>query len=99
MIEKNIKNNQSYNILVLLAFIMLFSTAGCAFKSVQRNKHIVYNRNHTGSTAQELNVFAPSQKNKLKPVFIFVHGGNWNSGNKKLYSYFGNRMARKGVVR
>lgn len=58
----------------------------------------MYNSNDTGRTVQELNVFAASKKNKLKPVFIFVHGGNWNSGNKKLYSYFGNRMARKGVV-
>ena len=78
--------------------VLLFSTTGCAFKSVHKNTHIVYNNNDTGRSAQELNVFAPSQKNKLKPVFIFVHGGNWNSGNKKLYSYFGNRMARKGVV-
>ncbi len=78
--------------------VLLFLTAGCAFKAVHRNKHIVYNGKNTGSVAQELNVFAPSQKNKLKPVFIFVHGGNWNSGNKKLYSYFGSRMARKDIV-
>lgn len=78
--------------------VLLFSTAGCAFKAVHRNKHIIYNSSNTGSPAQELNVFAPAKKNKLKPVFIFVHGGNWNSGNKKLYSYFGSRMARKGVV-
>lgn len=84
--------------MVLLAFVMLFSTVGCAFKAVHRNKHIVYNSNQTDNSAKELNVFTPSQKNELKPVFIFVHGGNWNSGNKKLYSYFGNRMARKGVV-
>ena len=77
---------------------MLFSTVGCAFKAVHRNKHIVYNSSDTSHTAQELNVFAPSKKHKLKPVFIFVHGGNWNSGNKKLYSYFGSRMARKGIV-
>ena len=78
--------------------MLLFSTAGCAFKSVHRNKHIVYNSTAGNRTAQELNVFAPSKKNKLKPVFIFLYGGSWNSGNKKLYSYFGSRMARKGIV-
>ena len=78
--------------------MLLFSTAGCAFKAVHRNKHIVYNSTKTDEAIQELNIFAPSEKNKLKPVYIFVHGGKWNSGNKKLYSYFGSRMARKGIV-
>ncbi len=32
------------------------------------------------------------------PVLIFVHGGNWNSGNKDLYNFFGNNFARKDVV-
>ena len=76
----------------------MFSTSGCAFKAVHRNKHIVYNSNDTDREIQELNVFAPTKKNKSKPVFIFVHGGNWNSGNKRLYSFFGSRMARKGIV-
>ena len=98
VIKKVIKKNHLHTGLVFIAILLLFSTAGCAFRSVHRNKHIVYNSAHTGITAQELNVFAPSKKNKLKPVYIFVHGGNWNSGNKKLYSYFGNRMARKGIV-
>lgn len=78
--------------------LLLFSTAGCAFKAVHRNKHIIYSSADTGRVAQELNVFAPSKNNRLKPIYIFVHGGNWNSGNKKLYSYFGSRMARKGIV-
>ena len=29
---------------------------------------------------------------------IFIHGGNWNSGKKSLYNFFGSRMARKSVV-
>ncbi len=78
--------------------ISLFSTTGCAFKAVHRSKHIVYNSTDKNRSAQELNVFAPSKKKICKPVFIFVHGGSWNSGNKKLYSFFGSRMARKGIV-
>lgn len=65
---------------------------------MHRNKHIVYNSSNTSQAAQQLNVFAPAKKNEGKPVFIFIHGGNWNSGNKKLYSYFGSRLARKGIV-
>lgn len=29
---------------------------------------------------------------------MFIHGGNWNSGKRSLYSFLGNRMARKGIV-
>ncbi len=98
IIKKIIKKKYSYTAFTIIALVLLFSTAGCAFRAVHRNKHIVYNSSNTGSPQQELNVFAPSKKNNLKPVYIFVHGGNWNSGNKRLYSYFGSRMARKGIV-
>ncbi len=92
-INKNIIiNNRSYITFALLFCVSILSTVGCAFRSVHRTKHIVYN------SAQELNVFAPAKKKILKPVFIYVHGGSWNKGNKKLYSFFGSRMARKGVV-
>jgi len=29
---------------------------------------------------------------------IFIHGGNWRSGDKKIYGYFGKRFAKKGIV-
>lgn len=31
-------------------------------------------------------------------MLIFIHGGNWNSGRKSLYNFFGNRLARKNIV-
>lgn len=46
---------------------------------------------------QTLNVFSP-RKPTDKNVLIFIHGGSWRSGNKKLYNFFGTRMARKGIV-
>jgi len=32
------------------------------------------------------------------PVLIFVHGGNWNTGNKNTYGFLGRNFAKKGVV-
>ncbi len=52
----------------------------------------------TNIPEQKLNVFAPKNKKNLKPVLIFIHGGNWNSGNKSLYNFFGSRLARKNIV-
>lgn len=80
--------------------VLLMLTSGCAFKAIDRTKNIIYTGNNTGDKIPEqtLNVFAPSSSRKLKPVLIFVHGGNWNSGKKGLYSFFGSRFARKGFV-
>lgn len=78
---------------------MLFLTSGCAFKSIHRSKNIAYLPANaaTGKPAQKLNVFYPKKK-EPKEVLIFIYGGNWNSGRKGIYSFFGNRLARKGVV-
>ena len=93
------KNNIHFFILFISGFFMLYLISGCAFKTVKRSKNIVYNSESSKNTdRQKLNVFSPSGNNNLKPVLIFVHGGAWNSGNKSLYNFFGNRMARKGVV-
>lgn len=83
----------------IIAFLILISTTSCAFKSIHRDKNIIYMK--TDSTRsippQTLSIFSP-RKPVDKNVFIFIHGGSWRSGDKKLYSFFGSRMARKGVV-
>lgn len=77
---------------------LLFTS--CAFKSVHRSKTITYLQADSlkNKTAEKLNIFAPTKSTILKNVLIFVHGGSWNSGRKELYSFFGNRWARKDVV-
>ncbi|WKK74177.2 alpha/beta hydrolase [Marivirga salinae] len=47
---------------------------------------------------KHLNIFSPKKSETLKPVFIFIHGGSWDSGKKELYSFFGKRLARKEMV-
>lgn len=32
----------------------------------------------------------------LRPVVVFIHGGNWDSGSKNLYSFIGRRLAKQG---
>jgi acetyl esterase/lipase len=74
--------------------------SSCAFRSVTRSKEITYleRGKYKGVEAQALNVFAPRKSKQLKEVFLFIHGGSWNSGKKSLYNFLGNRMARKGIV-
>ena len=84
--------------LIALIFLQVFTS--CSFKGVSRSKDITYlgGRVLADIPAQELNVFSPRKSKEPNEVFIFIHGGNWNSGRKELYSFFGNRLARKGVV-
>ena len=81
---------------VSILFILLFT--GCAFRSISTHKNIVYTQNKNGIPPQQLNIFFPDKKQALKEVIVFIHGGNWNSGNKSQYTFLGSRFARKGVV-
>lgn len=46
-----------------------------------------------------LDVYAPKKAGvRPYPVVVFIHGGNWNSGSKNLYSFVGRRLAKQGVV-
>jgi len=56
-------------------------------------------RYHTGpdnSAKQKLDLYLPQGKTGF-PVLFFIHGGGWVSGDRKLYTLFGRRMARQGL--
>lgn len=95
----NIKNFFQHIAFPVLLIACLINSTGCAFKFVSRHKNVTYlNADSSGKKDQHLNVFAPKKNKILKDVFIYIHGGNWNSGNKSLYSFLGSRLARKGIV-
>ena len=51
------------------------------------------------SPDRKLNIFVPRKiSKKPMPIVLFVHGGNWNSGNKNLYGFIGRNFAKKGVI-
>lgn len=66
--------------------------------STMKYKDVVYGKTKNKEDLK-LNIFVPkNSENKKLPVLIFVHGGNWNSGNKDLYGFFGRNFAKKDVV-
>ena len=82
-------------LLPLFAVIICLSLINCA---VSKNKDVSYlPESGTINNTPKLNIFT-SKKGKKMPVLIFVHGGNWNTGNKDQYGFFGRNFARKGVV-
>ena len=83
---------------ILLVILFIFS--GCAFKKVARSKNIIYLAADSlqNVAEQRLNIYSPHKNDALKEVLVFIYGGNWNSGKRSLYSFLGNRMARKNIV-
>ena len=76
----------------ILAAVVLLITTGC----LSITKNITYQK--TEDSSQYLNIFVPGKTEPLKNVFVFIHGGGWDSGSPSLYSFLGRKMARKGVV-
>ncbi|WP_417427862.1 alpha/beta fold hydrolase [Halpernia sp.] len=70
----------------------------CVSCSSAKYKDVVYGKS-ANKEDLKLNIFVPkNSENKRLTVLIFVHGGNWNSGNKNQYGFFGRNFARKDIV-
>jgi len=84
---------------IILCLIVLNFLSSCA---VKKEKDVAYLQETRKSALKEeptLNIFSPKKETSKKlPVLIFVHGGNWNSGKKELYNFYGNNFAKKGIV-
>ncbi len=98
----------SFLVFSLLTILFIFSN--CASK---KHKNIAYLEKAVSEKTKDqplptLNIFSPKNlkehskrfdvKDQKLPVLIFVHGGNWNSGDKKTYNFFGRNFAKKGIV-
>ena len=69
---------------------------GCASK---KYKDVDYLTASNSSTKPSLTIFKPRNSQfKNNPVLLFVHGGNWNSGNKNWYGFLGRNFAKKGIT-
>lgn len=66
----------------------------CCSPSAIRKKNITFDSQHK----LQLDVYSPEKVETPRPVFVFIHGGRWNSGKKSQYKFLGRRMAKKGVV-
>jgi acetyl esterase/lipase len=63
--------------------------------SVELKKDIAYTT--TGLPKHQLDIYQPKNSNGA-PVFVFLHGGAWKSGDRSLYIALGNRFAKAGIL-
>ena len=68
--------------------------------SVEGHRNIEYTTGDPAAAAKhQLDIYAPRERgHQLAPVFLFLHGGTWRSGDRALYPAFGNRFAKHGAV-
>ncbi len=65
---------------------------------VVTRKDMTYREGTEADTAKhKLDIYIPKGKTNA-PVFFFIHGGAWKSGDRALYPALGNRYAREGYV-
>jgi len=84
-------------LIVILLLSISFLAGGCASRKVKDVSYIPSSGNPVKDTPK-LNIFMPGRSKEKLPVLIFVHGGNWNTGSKDTYGFYGRNFARKGVV-
>ena len=82
------------SVFILGSLLLLSSCASIKHQDISYLKE-------TNTTKEQptLNVFSPrNSKYENTPVLVFVHGGNWNSGDKKTYGFLGRNFAKKGIT-
>jgi len=87
-----------------VALLMLSACSGAdvlnalsSRRGVEIHKDIAYG---TGPR-QQLDIYRPSPKLgevDHAPVVVFFYGGGWTAGDRKIYRFLGNAMAKRGVV-
>lgn len=85
----------------LAIFLLSCSLLSCV-RTSRRTENIAYLPADAAGFSTErhrLDVYAPRRSSaKLRPVVVFIHGGNWDSGRKNTYGFVGRRLAKQGVV-
>ncbi len=86
------------NISILITVTLMFFTS-CASVKTKDISYLTTTKNLNLEKTPSLSVYSP-KKSKVKdnPVLLFVHGGNWNSGDKKMYEFIGRNFAKKGIT-
>jgi acetyl esterase/lipase len=65
--------------------------------TVEVKKDITYVEGKESDAAKhKLDLYLPKAKTGF-PVLIFLHGGNWRSGDRSIYPPLGNRFAKEGI--
>lgn len=91
---------------VLLFVPMLLALGACsrlgAFNAVistdQGAARIASGIAYGDDPRQKLDIYAPSDKTRMRGVIVFTYGGSWNSGARSEYGFVGKAFAARGYM-
>lgn len=53
---------------------------------------------YTSGDRQKLDIYAPDNPKTNAPVVVYIHGGSWSEGDKKIYKFIGEAFASEGYT-
>lgn len=94
---------QICSVALLIVMMSLFLGNGYAVaRASRRLKNVAYlptTANDFNPKRHVLDIYVPRRRASMaRPVVVFIHGGNWNTGSKNLYTFIGRRLAKQGIV-
>lgn len=82
----------------LLLFIVFITLYSCSVTKIKNHSYLPDNLIVEGEEPK-LNIFTPKERPEYPmPVIIFVHGGNWNRGDKDTYGFYGKDIAKRNII-
>lgn len=84
-------------IIASFASVLLLSPAAKAADSTAYTVH-TYSYKKTGASELQLDVFAPVEAGKPRPVIVLFHGGSWISGDKAQLQWQCRYFVQQGMV-
>jgi acetyl esterase/lipase len=83
--------------IVFLSSFTLLILGSCSTKKIENVSY--FKKSNPDIVQPTLTIYTPRNHKKTNnKVLLFVHGGNWNSGDKKMYWFLGRNFARKGIT-
>ena len=53
---------------------------------------------YTDGARQALDIYAPDDPKVDAPIVVYIHGGSWSEGDKKIYKFIGEAFASEGYT-
>ncbi|MDB5272044.1 MAG: alpha/beta hydrolase [Chitinophagaceae bacterium] len=85
-------------LLVILSLLWSLSVFANRYKVHKNIDYVKASERDYDNVRHKLDVYAPKEKYNTGKVFVFIHGGSWDTGRKELYKFVGRAFAANGIV-
>jgi acetyl esterase/lipase len=85
---------------ILLLTFMIAATAGAAERTPSEAVRVLNDVSYANDASpyHRLDLYLPGPQHKKPPLFVFIHGGAWRSGDKQDVKNVGQAFASRGIA-